>query len=118
MRLLGAFVIAAAVAVMAVVPGSLAQEKEGANGGGEGRVVVKGVDQYRVIEPLFEAVRVVLSHRGETYSPAYIQGISGAAFRIAGICPCAPTSSMAMGTMSLKVCMFLFLTKRGLICFL
>ena len=48
------------------------------------------------MDRLFECVRVVLLHRGELYSPAYIQGISGAAFRIAGICPCAPTCSLAM----------------------
>jgi hypothetical protein len=59
------------------------------------------VDHYRVCEPLFEAVRVVLAHRGEPYSPAYIQGISGAAFRIGGICPCAPTCSAAMSTQDL-----------------
>lgn len=60
------------------------------------RTWVEGVDQYRVCEPLFEAVRIVLAHRGEKYTPEYIQGISGAAFRIAGICPCAPTCSQAM----------------------
>jgi len=64
-------------------------------------VVLDGVDRYRVMDPLFECVRVVLSYRGETYSPAYIQGISGAAFRIAGICPCAPTCSFAMETQDL-----------------
>ena len=58
--------------------------------GGE-TVLIEGVDCYRVVEPLYEAVRIVLSHRGEEYSPAYIQGISGAAFYIGGICPCAPT---------------------------
>ena len=62
------------------------------------RVVIEGVDRYRVCEPLFECVRVVLSHRGEKYSPEYLQGISGAAFRVAGICPCAPTCSFAMWT--------------------
>jgi hypothetical protein len=61
----------------------------------QNRIIV-GVDRYRVAEPLFEGCRVVFSHRGETYSPAYIQGISGAAFRIAGICPCAPTCNCAM----------------------
>jgi hypothetical protein len=60
------------------------------------RKIIAGVDRYRVMEPLFEGCRVILSYRGETYSPAYIQGISGAAFRIAGICPCAPTCSCAM----------------------
>lgn len=68
----------------------------------EGAVVrIEGIDTYRVLEPLFECVRVVLSHRGEEYSADYIQGISGAAFRIAGICPCAPTCSFAMKTQDL-----------------
>jgi len=63
---------------------------------GGATVVVEGVDHYRVCEPMSEAVRIVLAQRGETYSPAYIQGLSGAAFRVAGICPCAPTSGDAM----------------------
>lgn len=66
-----------------------------------GRVVLEGVDRYQVVEPLFEGVRVVLSYRGESYSPAYVQGVSGAAFRIAGPCPCAPTSSSAMTPLEL-----------------
>jgi hypothetical protein len=53
------------------------------------------VDRYRVCEPVFEGIRVIMNYLGENYSPAYIQGISGAAFRIAGICPCAPTCSVA-----------------------
>jgi len=61
-------------------------------------VCIGDVDRYRVREPLFECVRVVLAKRGETYTPEYLQGISGAAFRIAGICPCAPTCSAAMPT--------------------
>ena len=44
---------------------------------------------------------MVLAHRGEKYSPVYLQGLSGAAFRIAGICPCAPTCSYAMETQEL-----------------
>lgn len=64
-------------------------------------MVIDGVDKYRVMEPLFECVRIVLAHRGEAYSPAYIQGISGAAFRIGGPCPCAPTCSVAMTTQEL-----------------
>ena len=64
-------------------------------------MIIQGVDKYRVTDPLFECVRVVLSHRGEPYSPAYVQGISGAAFRIAGICPCAPTCSFALETQEL-----------------
>jgi len=34
-------------------------------------------------------------------SPAYIQGLSGGAFRIGGICPCAPTCACAMSTQDL-----------------
>ncbi|MHC4248253.1 MAG: hypothetical protein ACYS9X_03915 [Planctomycetota bacterium] len=64
-------------------------------------VIVDGIDTYRLPEPLFEAVRVVLSQRGAPYSADYVQGISGAAFRIAGICPCAPTCSAAMPTQDL-----------------
>jgi len=62
------------------------------------RVILENVDRYRVNEPLFEGVRVVLAYRGETYSPAYVQGISGAAFRLGGPCPCAPTCEYAMST--------------------
>jgi len=54
-------------------------------------MILPNVDHYRVIEPMYEGVRVILNYRGETYSPAYIQGISGAAFHVGGICPCAPT---------------------------
>ncbi|MHC5055471.1 MAG: hypothetical protein ACYTKD_12210 [Planctomycetota bacterium] len=64
-------------------------------------VIVDGIDTYRLPEPLFEAVRVVLSQRGAPHSADYVQGISGAAFRIAGICPCAPTCSAAMPTQDL-----------------
>ncbi len=65
------------------------------------RVVLEGVDHYRVMDPLFECARVVLAYRGEKYSPDYIEGISGAAFRIAGPCPCAPTCSGMMDTPAL-----------------
>ena len=68
---------------------------------GGDEVVVKGVDHYRVVEPMFEGVRVALAHHGASYSPAYVQGISGAAFRIAGPCPCAPTCSGAMNAYDL-----------------
>jgi hypothetical protein len=63
-----------------------------------GKVWIEGIDKFRVDEPLFEAVRIVLNYHGENYSTAYIQGISGAAFRLAGPCPCAPTCSFAMST--------------------
>jgi hypothetical protein len=65
------------------------------------RMILEGVDHYRVMEAMFEGVRVILSYRGEPYSPAYMQGISGAAFRISGICPCAPTCSTAMSPQDL-----------------
>ena len=59
-------------------------------------IILKGVDRYQVVEPMFEGLRVILSYRGESFAPAYIQGISGAAFRVAGICQCAPTCGTAM----------------------
>jgi hypothetical protein len=59
------------------------------------RVVLGKIDTYRVMDPMFEGVRIILSYRGEKYSPAYIQGISGSAFRIGGPCPCAPTCECA-----------------------
>ena len=58
--------------------------------------ILEGIDRYQVLEPMFEGLRVILSYRGEPYTPAYIQGISGAAFRVGGICPCAPTCGTAM----------------------
>jgi hypothetical protein len=64
-------------------------------------MILDNVDRFRVIEPSFEAVRVVLSFLGEKHTPAYVQGVSGAAFRVAGICPCAPTCSGQMGTTAL-----------------
>jgi len=64
----------------------------------EGKVWIEGIDKFRVDEPLFEAVRIVLNYKGKDYSTAYIQGLSGAAFRLAGPCPCAPTCSVAMST--------------------
>lgn len=63
----------------------------------DGKVWIEGVDVYRVTDPVFEAVRIVLGTRGDVYSPAYIQGITGNAFRIGGICPCAPTCAGWMG---------------------
>lgn len=65
------------------------------------KIILEGVDRYRVTEALFESARVVLNYRGEPYSAAYVQGISGAAFRIGGICPCAPTCTSAMSTSDL-----------------
>jgi hypothetical protein len=62
----------------------------------DGKVWIEGMDRYRVIDPVFEGIRLILAHRGESHSPEYIQGISGSAFRIGGICPCAPTCDNAM----------------------
>ena len=63
---------------------------------GDGQVMLQGVPSYDLCEAVFEATRVVLTHRGAPYSAAYLQGISGMAFRLAGPCPCAPTSSAGM----------------------
>ncbi|MCJ7823146.1 MAG: hypothetical protein MUQ26_08755, partial [Armatimonadetes bacterium] len=100
--------LAAAVCILlsGLVPGRAAAgaaQQAGVGATAEGpaagsRVILENVDRYRVNEPLFEGVRVILSYRGEMYSPAYVQGISGAAFRIGGPCPCAPTCEYAMST--------------------
>jgi len=58
---------------------------------GDEEMVIQNVDRYRVTEPLFEGARVILNHLGERYTPAYIQGVSGAAFRMSGGCPSRPT---------------------------
>jgi hypothetical protein len=60
-------------------------------------MIIHGIDRFRVCEPLFEAVRLVVNYHGDSYSAAYLQGISGAAFTIGGICPCAPTCAKIMG---------------------
>ena len=57
---------------------------------------IEGVQPFQVCEVMFEAVRVALTQHGALFSANYIQGISGAAFRIGGICPCAPTCDYAM----------------------
>lgn len=74
---------------------------EKANEAKDKKIILDGVDKYHVREPLFEGVRVILTYLGEPYSPDYIQGISGAAFRIAGPCGCAPTCSSQMWTTDL-----------------
>lgn len=88
--------------IVSVDPGTNStMAKEGGKVGVEvvckdGKVWLEGMDHYRYMDPMFEGVRIILAARGDEYSPAYIQGISGSAFRIAGICPCAPTSNNAM----------------------
>ena len=54
-------------------------------------VTLQNIDTYRYYDPLFESVRIVLNFMGETYTPEYISGISGAAFKIATGCPSRPT---------------------------
>ena len=49
------------------------------------------IDSYRYYDPIFESVRVVLNQLGESYTPEYISGISGSAFKIAAGCPSRPT---------------------------
>lgn len=58
--------------------------------------ILKNVEAYKVCEPLFEGVRVIMNYLGEQYSPQYIQGISGAAFRVATGCPSRPTCCYLM----------------------
>jgi AraC-like DNA-binding protein len=58
---------------------------------GESDMILLNVDKYRYVEPLFEGVRIILNNMGEKYTPEYIQGISGAAFKISGGCPSRPT---------------------------
>lgn len=65
------------------------------------RVIIEGIDRYRICEGFFEGLRVILSNRGEEYSPVYICGISGAAFRISGPCPCGPGYGQVMDTTEL-----------------
>ncbi len=80
---------------------------------GDGAVDMK-VDRYRYTDPMFECVRVVLAQRGDVYDPAYIQGVSGMAFRMAGPCPCAPTCSTAMEPAELLGMLGYETTKVGL----
>jgi len=66
-----------------------------------GTVVLEGLDRYALWDPMFEGARLVLNYRGERLSPTTVQGLSGGAFRIGGICPCAPTVAPAMGPQDL-----------------
>lgn len=65
---------------------------------GDAEMIIQHVSKYHVCEPLFEGFRIILSHLGEKYTPEYIQGISGAAFKIAGGCPSRPTCIYTMWT--------------------
>jgi hypothetical protein len=64
-------------------------------------MIIPNVEPYQVVEPMYEGIRVILSYRGELYSPAYVQGISGAAFHVGGICPCAPTCTSGITPLEL-----------------
>ncbi len=66
------------------------------------KVWIEGVGRYEYLDPMFDGVRIILAHRGEEHSPACIHGISGSAFRIGGICPCAPTCNNAMSPQDLS----------------
>lgn len=61
-------------------------------------MVIEAVDKYQYHDAMFEAVRLALAERGDEYDAAYIQGITGMAFRMAGPCPCAPTCSSGVST--------------------
>ena len=54
------------------------------------------VSNYEVFEANVEALRLALNAQGEPYSAAWFHGVAGSAFRIGGICPCAPTCTFAM----------------------
>ncbi len=58
--------------------------------------ILKGISNYEVNEANFESLRIALNYMGESFSTAYFHGIAGTAFRIGGICPCAPTCTLAM----------------------
>ncbi|MCL2741225.1 MAG: hypothetical protein FWE70_03830 [Oscillospiraceae bacterium] len=58
--------------------------------------VLEGVENHEVREANFEALRLALNATGAGLSPAYLHGLAGSAFRIGGICPCAPTCTLAM----------------------
>jgi len=58
--------------------------------------ILEGVSNYEVTEANVEALRLALNYMGEDYAAAYFHGIAGTAFRIGGICPCAPTCAYAM----------------------
>jgi hypothetical protein len=58
--------------------------------------IINGISSFEVNEANFEALRLALNYLGERLSAAYFHGIAGTAFRIGGICPCAPTCTLAM----------------------
>ncbi|MDD4124863.1 MAG: hypothetical protein PHW77_03960 [Eubacteriales bacterium] len=63
--------------------------------------ILNGIPGYAVYETNFEAARLALNFLGENYSASYFHGIAGTAFRIGGICPCAPTCTLSMNVTDL-----------------
>ena len=63
--------------------------------------ILNGVADYEVCEPNFESLRLAVNYIGENYSSHYLHGISGTVFRIGGICPCAPTCTVALSPQKL-----------------
>lgn len=57
---------------------------------------LNNLKDYAVSEAIFEGFRIALDYIGDNYDAAYFHGITGTAFRIGGICPCAPTCTSAM----------------------
>ena len=58
--------------------------------------ILDGIAHYEVNEANFEALRLALNDLGENFPAPYFHGIAGTVFRIGGICPCAPTCTLAM----------------------
>jgi len=58
--------------------------------------ILDGIKAYETYEANFECFRLLLNYAGENYSSHYFHGVAGTAFRIGGICPCAPTCTYAM----------------------
>jgi len=63
--------------------------------------ILNNVSNYEVFEANFEALRLALNAQGEQYSAGWFHGIAGSAFRVGGICPCAPTCTFAMSPQQL-----------------
>ena len=58
--------------------------------------ILENLKKYEVSEAIFEGFRLTLDYIGDSYDAAYFHGITGTAFRVGGICPCAPTCTSAM----------------------
>ena len=58
--------------------------------------ILENLNKYDVSEAIFEGFRLTIDYIGDSYDAAYFHGIVGTAFRVGGICPCAPTCTFAM----------------------